>query len=130
MPQNPKRMNIQDLEHAKFDTNDRDEIIIRTSAEGTFQPTGLKEGGAITEVVLSDTIWTALPPVGLTNRRQINIQNLSGTEIKINYSDTIIGYVGIVLPSGGERQYLLEQNVIMYAKAQAGSPVVNVEEIA
>ena len=81
---------IQDREYDKFDLNDAGEVVVRTTlsgeVSGEFSPTGLKNGGRITEVILSDSEWTALPPSGaLANRNAINLQNYdTGTQIKIN----------------------------------------------
>jgi hypothetical protein len=117
-------------EWEKFDLDDAGRVIVRTSAVGSFTPTGLKLGGRVTEVAMSASSWIALPPTQLEHRRQINIQNLSELDIKINYDPLIVGYVGVTIPAGGERQYLLEQNVIIYAKSISGNPTISIEELA
>ena len=120
---------ISTLEKAKFDL-DGNHVRIRTTATGTFAPTGLKTGGKVTEVALSNSSWTALPATSLTNRNAISIQNRSGTEIKINYDNSVSGYVGIIIDDGGERFYDITDSIVIFAKAQGGTPTINIEEIA
>lgn len=98
-----------------------------------ISPSGLNVGGRISQVVLSAVAWTALPPVPLANRNAMAIQNISGTEIKINYDYTGPlpgGYEGVTIASTSERFYEITDNVVIYAKAQAGTPTIQVEEIA
>lgn len=99
----------------------------------TFTPSGLRNGGRITEVTLSDVAWTVLPATALASRNAMSIQNVSGSEIKVNYDFTAplpAGYVGTVIPSGGERQYDITDAIPLYAKAETGSPIIIVEEIS
>jgi len=98
--------------------------------EGSFRPSGLNAGGKVTEVTLDTSNWTALPTIALTNRNAICIQNKSGTEIKINYNNSVVGYVGIVISNGSERFYDITDDIIIYAKASSGTPTINIEEIA
>lgn len=101
------------------------------SVEGSFAPSGLKNGGAVTEVTLNDSTWTALPGTSLTDRNAIAIQNLSGNEIKINYDNGVSGYVGMTIPDGGERQYDLTDAITIYGKAESGAtPTITVEELS
>lgn len=93
-------------------------------------PTGLTIGGLVTVVTVNDTTWTALPATALAKRNQINIQNASNTEIKLNYDPTIAGYVGMILGSGIEKGYAITSTIILYAKAQTGACDLNIEEIA
>lgn len=128
---------IQDREYDKFDLNDAGEVVVRTTlsgeVSGEFSPTGLKNGGRITEVVLSENAWTALPPGGaLVNRNAINIQNYdTGAQIKINYVNNV-GYVGIIINENSERNYDITEHIQLYARAapQSGSPVIIIEEIS
>ncbi len=98
--------------------------------ETSFRPSGLTLGGLITIVVVSDSVWTALPTTALSERNAICIQNRSGLEIKINYDNTVVGYVGIVLPDKGERYYDITDNIPLYAKSSSGNANVTIEEIA
>ena len=64
------------------------------------------------------------------DRNALNIQNNSGIEIKINYVNTIATYTGIAIADGSERYYDITESIIIYAKAQSGTPKIVVEEIA
>ena len=125
---------IQDREYEKFDLNDAGEVVVRTTlsgeVSGEFTPSGLRIAGRVTEVVLSDTVWTALPPVPLTNRNALNIQNYSGTQIKINYDPAITGYVGVIIDDQSQRNMDVKESILVFAKAEIGTPVVIVEELS
>lgn len=98
---------------------------------GTTKPSGLNVGGIVTEVTLSDSSWVALPGTAQTDRNAIAIQNYSGSEVKINFDNGQVGYVGIILQDGAERQYDITDNIIIYGKAASGtSPVLYIEEIS
>lgn len=126
---------IQDREYEKFDLNDAGEVVVRTTlsgeVSGEFSPTGLKNGGRITEVILSDSAWTALPPGGaLVNRNAINLQNYdTGTQIKINFRNDV-GYIGVIINENSERNYDITEHIQLYARAEIGTPVLIVEEIS
>ena len=91
----------------------------------------------VTIIPINDTTWTELPSSPLTGRRQIDILNDSGFEIKIN-SDSVaalpVGYVGFKMPNNFERQYQFASGSLakLYAKATggAGSVTITVEELA
>jgi len=126
---------LQDREFQKFEDVGPGMTRVRTSAVGTFSPTGLNVGGKITQVTLNDSSWTPLPATALSNRNAISIQNLSGYEMKINYQEAFdgsYGYVGMVLPNGNERYYDIKDSILIYGRLATGSVsgVVNVEEIA
>lgn len=97
---------------------------------GEIIPAGLRNGGRISFVTIDAVSWTALPPVPLAGRNAISIQNLSGTEIKLQYDNTVIGYSGVVMATGSERFYNITDAITIYAKAAAGTPTVTVEEIS
>ena len=123
---------ISDLERSKF-VDDAGEVSVRVTGEnfsGSFTPSGLNVGGRVTEVALNATTWTALPAAPLANRNAIAIQNLSGIEIKLNYSDDVVGYVGVVVGSGSERAYDITDAIVLYAKSASGTPTITVEELA
>lgn len=92
--------------------------------------TGLRIAGKISEVELSDTIWTALPSVPLVNRNALSIQNISGIDIKIGYDPNEVNYFGVQVASGIERFYDITDSIVIYAKAQSGSPKIIVEELS
>ena len=79
MPYKDRRWkSINTLERAKFDVNDSDEVIVRTTAEGTFSPSGLNTAGDIT-VLSVGTSAVKLPSTPLTNRNSISVYNKSLT---------------------------------------------------
>jgi len=123
---------ISDLEREKFFLDGDNEVAVRTSATvtGTIRPSGLNVGGRISEVTLNSSTWTALPATPLVNRNALAIQNVSGIEIKINYDNATVGYVGVVIADGSERAYDITDDIVIYAKSASGTPTVNVEEIA
>jgi len=97
---------------------------------GTFRTSGLTVGGKITEVAINDSSWTVLPGTALTDRNAVGIQNFSGQEIKLNYDNTTVGYVGVILKDNDQRQYDITDDILIYAKASSGSCTVIIEEIA
>lgn len=125
---------IVDREFQKFEEINGSEVAVRVTGSGftgTFSPSGLTNGGLITEVTINDTTWTALPATPLSDRNALSIQNLSGIEMKVNYSTGVSGYVGMTIPTGSERYYDVKDTVILYGKlASGGSAVVTIEEIS
>lgn len=124
---------LTDREQQKFVDSGVGQTAVRIFGDnisGTFAPTGLNVGGLVTEVTLNDTTWTALPGTALANRNAMAIQNLSGIEVKLNFNSSQAGYVGIVLGHGSERSYDITDEIVIYAKASSGAPVLNVEELA
>ena len=98
---------------------------------GNFTPSGLRVAGKITQVLLSTTSWTALPPGGpLDNRNAINIQNYSGDEVKLQFDPTVPGYDGVYLNDQSERNYDIKDTIQIYAKAKTGGSIITVEEIS
>lgn len=124
------RKTIEDREHDKFTTWDSGETAVRTVSTGEFVFSGLSIAGRITEVTLSSTAWTPLPATPLADRNSIAIQNVGGVEIKLNYDNTESGYVGVKVPADAERQYDITESIIIYAKAQSGTPTITVEELS
>lgn len=130
----PLSSSVCDREYDKFALNDSGQTAVRTVTEGTLTgeivPSGLKNGGRVTEVTINSAGWTALPATALTDRNAIGVQNLSGQEIKINFDNSVSGYIGMVVADGSERQYDITDAIIVYARSQSGTAVVNVEEIS
>jgi hypothetical protein len=89
--------------------------------------------GLTTEVTtVNDTAWTALPPTPLLNRAGFSIQNQSGFQIKINFSQPA-GYVGVIIENAGERFYDINDSGVIYAKAIPGAGTISgiiIEELA
>lgn len=88
--------------------------------------------GKVTEVAISNTTWTALPATPLTNRNVLTIQNPQATaqDIKVNYDNTVSGYVGLIILPGSERFYSVTPGVIIYAKSATSSCTLNIEELS
>jgi hypothetical protein len=97
---------------------------------GSVAQAGLNIGGKVTEVILNDTGWTALPPVPLANRNSIQIQNFSGVDIKINYTAENVSDFGVFLRDSSERIYMIKDSIILYGRSSLGNASVIVEEIA
>ena len=121
-------------EHESYTLNDSGDVAQRTVTQGTLtgeiRPSGLTVEGRFTEVVLNDTTWTALPPVPLTDRNALVIQNTSGIEVKLQYNPGQAGYVGIVLTAGAERSYDITDDIIVYGKSASGVINIGIEELA
>lgn len=123
---------LQDREYEKFeDVSGQPAVrVTGTNFSGSFSISGLKIGGRVTEVTLNPTTWTPLPATPLANRNAINIQNVAGEEIKLNYTSGQAGYVGIVVGSGSERSYDIQDDIVLFAKSISSVVTINVEEIA
>jgi hypothetical protein len=128
----PLPQQIVDREYQKFEHIAPGETAVRVTSTGIpVTPSGLTIGGFITVVALNDSSWVALPPVPLTNRNQINIQNETSFDFKIRYDNTFVGYAGVTIASGSERQYAIKDTIIIYAKmSPGGSGSITVEELA
>ncbi len=104
--------------------------IRSNTVSGSVSTTGLTRKGFFTEVALNSVTWTALPLSPLLKRNAISIQNQSNTEIKVNYDAAIIGYIGTIIRSNGERHYNITDKIIIYAKSKNGTPTIGVEELS
>lgn len=93
-------------------------------------PNGLRVAGRVSVVNLNANTWTALPASPLSQRNAISIQNLSGQPIKVNYSASIGGFVGITIADQSERNYNITDAIILYAKSQSGTAQIIVEELS
>jgi hypothetical protein len=105
------------------------------TVSGTVEsrPAGLTIGGRITVFSINDSTWTKVPGIAnYANRNALSIQNTSGNQIKINYDNTTVGYVGVSVNSGNERFYSISDTINIYAKAESGAGTINIqcEEIA
>lgn len=105
------------------------------TSDGTFTPSGLRNGGKVTEVVIDDVTWTALPPTALPDRNAMRIQNRTGFEIKTNYDSfgpLPIGYIGMVISDKGEAYYDITDAIPIYAKAVSGAGTITlfIEEVS
>lgn len=93
-------------------------------------PNGLRVAGRVSVVNVNANTWTALPASPLSQRNAISIQNLSGQPIKVNYSSSIAGFVGITIADQSERNYNITDAIILYAKCQSGTAQIIVEELS
>lgn len=124
---------LQDREQQKFVDVAPGETAVRVSGDnfsGSFTTSGLRTGGRITEVVLNDSSWTALPATPLSGRNAIAIQNFSGQTIKLNYDNAVSGLTGVYLQNTLDRFYDISDTIIIYAKSSSGAATIIVEEIA
>lgn len=104
---------------------------LRTFGEFDAAPSGLRNSGKHTIIAVNDTTWTALPSVALLNRNAIAIQNNSDTDIKVNYSDSVVGYTGMTIrKNGAERQYDIKDTILLYAKSESGTVFIDIEELS
>ena len=92
-------------------------------------PTGLKTAGIVTEVTLNDTTWTDLPATPQTDRNTIAIQNPTSILVKINFA-TPVGFEGWELNPGGEFFTDITDAITIRAKAESGTPIINVLELS
>lgn len=129
--------NINTLEKEKFLETSNSETAVRVAIAagsggitGEFTVSGLKIAGKVTVVTVNDATWTAIPTTALANRNAISIINRSGQQVKINYSPSIIGYVGVPIDNGSERFYDISDSIVVYCKSQTGSAELIVEELA
>ena len=105
-------------------------VIQTVPIAGEFTATGLRNGGLLTKVTLNAVTWTALPPTPLAGRNALSIQNTSATQIVLDYVNTNPLYEGVIVNSSAERFYSITDQIVIYAKAQAGAPIIMIEEIA
>lgn len=127
MPLSP---NINDREFDKFDLNNTDETCVRVCGDLDTTPSGLGVAGLITEVTLDSSTWTALPSTAQSGRNTLGLQNTSGTQIKLNFDNSVVGYTGWIVPDGGEFFIDVTNNIAIYAKSQAGTPTITVMELS
>ena len=105
--------------------------VINAPTDGLpVYPSGLRNGGKITLVILTSVNWTALPFTAFAARNALAVQNYSGQTVKINYSPLVSGFAGIIIPDQSERQYDITENIVLYGKCESGSAEVIVEEIS
>lgn len=121
---------LTSLEREKFYRNDTNEVVVRTSATGSFRITGLIVGGRISAVELNSSTWTALPTTPLTGRNAMAIQNDSGQSVYVNYIDTAPTTLGMLITDGSERQYDISSSILIYGICSSGTCLVTVEELA
>jgi hypothetical protein len=124
--------NIGDREYQKFvESGGAPAVrVFGSNISGNFTPQGLTTAGRVTVVSINNSTWTALPATALTNRNQINVQNNSGESIKLNYDNTTVGFVGMIIRNGGERQYSITDDIVLYAMSETNTVDIEVEELS
>lgn len=127
MPLSP---NINNREFDKFVETSTNNTAVRVQGELDAIPAGLGVGGRISEVSLNSSSWVALPAVPLDGRNALSIQNQSGQTIKINYDNSVSGFVGISIATGSERYYDIKDTIVLYGKCTSASATIVVEEIS
>ena len=110
-------------------------IIIEDSdgairARTSSKTSGLSTAGRITSVDVSDSVWTSIPEIPLENRNAIAIQNDSGVDVKINYSNTADTSLGINISNGCERFYDITDSIDLFAISSSGTATLIIEEIS
>ena len=70
-------LTLDDLERRKFDLNDDNEVIVRTTAEGSFVPSGMS---SLLYKAFDVTSTEVLLTAGISNRKSMTIYNLSSTD--------------------------------------------------
>lgn len=106
---------------------------VTVSGTVSSRPSGLNIGGRITVFTINDSSWTKIPSIAnFPQRNALSIQNTSGNQIKINYDNSVVGYVGVQINSGNERFYAISDSIDIYAKAESGAGTITIqcEEIA
>ena len=126
----PLSTNINSREFEKFTETTVGDTAVRIQGEIDSSPLGLSVGGRVTEVTLTSSGWTALPATALEFRNAISIQNLSGQTIKLNYDNSVSGFVGVSILNNSERYYDMKDTITLYGKSASGSAVIVVEELA
>jgi len=128
--------NRNTLEFEKFELNKDGEVIVRTSAEGTFEPSGLTTIWVNTTIDVSTTA-VKIPSTNLVNRNAISIHNTDST--KVLYlgptssvtADSAIGNTsGRQLGPGNFINFDIKDSIDIYAIAVSGTIRVHIMEIA
>lgn len=108
------------------------ECVVQTPGiSGSLTPSGLTIGGLHTPVVLTFGSWLPLPATALTDRNALGIQNFSGNDILVNFSNVGATTIGLTIRNNAERYYDITESIILYA-----TPVLNqattvlIEELA
>lgn len=101
-----------------------DVAIKEGSVTATFS--GLAIAGKVTKVTVDETQWYAFPPTALANRNALVIQNNSGADLLLNYSNSSPANEGITVPNGYERQYDITPTIVLYLRRKSGSGPIDV----
>ena len=140
MPSDIKDVLVQDaldvLEKAKFGIDGDDHVFVRTTARGTFTPSGLTIGGRVTCMQVSTSV-IPLPTSPLANRNAISITNLDDTKtLYVGYhsgitADRAIGTnAGWEVPPNETFNKDITDNIIIYGVVASGTILIKIDENA
>lgn len=88
---------------------------------------GRAVSSAFSEITVNSTGWTSLV-APFSDILVLSVQNKSGAQIKLNPNNTEANYKGMTVEVDEERNYNdLDTGFVMYARAQTGTAVLNVE---
>lgn len=125
---------LTDREQDKFEEGPLGETRVRVTSIGSITGdvniVGPGTSARVSYVTLNSATWTAIPAVALADRKSLSIQNQSSTQIKYDYDNSVVGYNGVIINPSGERFLEIQESLIVYGKAQSGTCVVLVEELA
>lgn len=116
-----------------FTTDGSGDTIIRTSAVGTFTPSGLKVAIKISNVTVGDTP-VALPVTPLTGRNSLMIYNRDPVE-KMYIGDATVAASGInegwIIDPDSYLPFDISDSIALYAVAPSGKTLnVKIMELA
>lgn len=123
---------LMDREYRKFEEIDGQPAVRvkGTNFEGSVSIRGLKIGGKHTQITINSATWTELISSLSPQRNLVAIQNNTGQDVKINFDDSIAGFVGTRIADGSERAYDVQGAVPIYAKCSTGTAILDIEELA
>ena len=109
------------LEKAKFFTDTLGYVRVRTSAEGTFTPTGLKTALKITNQTITD-VAAMIPLVPLVARNAMILFNKSTVSVYIGNSDVTASGAneGWILDANSYLSFDITDSIILYAITDIG----------
>lgn len=125
--------NLPTLEISKFELDSSGYVQVRTSAKGTFTPSGLTTDGKITVMSISTTA-VKIPSTPLANRNSMSVHNKSNTltlyigfDNGVTADDTSTG--GWEIPPGGFFNTDITDNIEIWG-ISTGSITIKVLELA
>lgn len=119
--------NLNTLEKAKFDIDDGNDVIVRTSAKGTFTVAGMVDFLVTTQDITD--VASELPAIAMAGRKSISIINISGDPVFIGPTSAVSATndlgtnAGWPISSNGYLNFDLAGIVKIFAIAEAGKTV-------
>ena len=86
--------------------------------------------GKTSKIIIDETQWWPLPAIAFTNRKSFSIQNLSGSDILLNFNNLAPSTEGITLSSGNERFYDIKATLYGRRKSGTGDVTLIIEELS